>query len=369
MAKPTDIYDELTPSGEPRNLLDELIDRRQRLSGPFPTNAGGTLINPDYIQKEGQRIRDSLAAGTYGSGTTASTPPGAVTVVSPSSPGDGQAPTVWEQSAWNQDEGALRRDLNFDILRTTAAQRKLDLEQSTLNAPVLSAYEQAKLAHEQAATSVIGETQAFHQAQDAQSMQHVTGFAKHMAGAPPVNSPEYAPYVLQGVMKFPRMATTEWGKGTLGKLAQEHDTIAGLTSKLPPGFDLSTVSVGADGKPRVTFKPTDADKALEKAAKGYGLTLDQVRNPVGAVVGRRDKAGQFVQDNSGDIVRLKNKENHQVDLSAKEYERLGGTYSGETAKARGSAPAVDLNALARKALDDPNAPENVRAAARKRLGK
>jgi len=345
-------------------LIDELLKPRVN---PFPTNAAGALTNPDYVQKEGQRIRDSLAAGTFGTGANLRTEPGAITVVSPSSPGDGQAPTVWEQGAWNQDTGQLRRELNLDILRTTAAQRKLDLEQSQRNAPVLSALDQAKLDHEMAATGAIGGAQAFRQAQDAQSMQHVTGFAQHMQNAPPVNSPQYAPYVLQGVMKYPRMATTAWGKETLGKLAQEHDTISDLMGKVPGGFDLSSVTVGANGKPSVTMKPTDADEELTKSAKGYGLTLDQIRNPVGAEVGKRGPKG-FERDEKGDIVRVENGEGKKVTMSVKEYLRLGGSFSPEGAARRGESPAIDLSALARKALSDPNAPEAVKAAARKRLG-
>jgi hypothetical protein len=346
-------------------LIDELLKPRVN---PFPTNAAGALVNPDYVQKEGQRIRDSLAAGSFGTGANLRTEPGPITVVSPSSPGDGQAPTIWEQSAWNQNPSQQREALSLDILRSTASQRKFDLERDQARAPVLNAYDQAKLDHEMAATGAIGGALAFRQAQDAQSMQHVTGFAQHMQNAPPVNSPAYAPYVLQGVMKYPRMATTAWGKETLGKLAQEHDTISDLMGKVPGGFDLSSVTVGANGKPSVTMKPTDADEELAKSAKGYGLTLDQIRNPVGAEVGKRGPKG-FEGDEKGDIVRVENGEGKKVTMSVKEYQRLGGTFSQEGAARRSDAPAIDLSALARKALDDPNAPADVKAAARKRLGK
>lgn len=364
-------------------LIDELLKPRVN---PFPTNAAGQLINPAAVQAEGERMRAGFADGSLGGPNVAisgpngdvtnyrpyaapGTPPGQITIA-PNSRADEAAASIasgWNQQSWTQNPAQLREGLNLDILRTKAAQGKLDLERDQSRNPILNAYDQARLDHERAATGAIGGAQAFRQAQDAQSMQHVTGFAQHMQNAPPVNSPAYAPYVLQGVMKYPRMATTAWGKETLGKLAQEHDTISDLMGKVPGGFDLSSVTVGANGKPSVTMKPTDADEELAKSAKGYGLTLDQIRNPVGAEVGKRGPKG-FEGDEKGDIVRVENGEGKKVTMSVKEYQRLGGTFSPEGAARRGDAPAIDLSALARKALNDPNAPEAVKAAARKRLG-
>lgn len=344
-------------------LIDELLKPRVN---PFPRNAAGALVNPDYVQTEGQRIRDSLGAGTFGNqpiasrNATVATPAIAVAPV--------PELTEFSQEAWNQSPGQLRRDLNLDILRTTAAQRKLDLEQSRTNAPVLNAYDQAKLEHELAATAAIGATETGRLQRDARSMKHIAGFSDYMVNAPEEGTPEFDTYVKKGIVKFPGILNTKWGAQHLPLIGKTHDTIAGLKSQLPEGFNLTSVTVGANGKPSVTMKPTDLDAELEKAAKGYGVSLDQVRNPIGAEVGRKGPDGAFVGDEKGDIVRINGPDNKKVSMSVKEYQRLGGTFSPEGATKRGAAPAIDLTELARKALNDPKATDAEKAAARKRLG-
>ena len=126
-----------------------------------------------------------------------------------------------------------------------------------------------KIEHEAASTIAAGAAERFRVAKDKETMGHIVGFADHMGKAPPVETPEYSQHVLAGVKKYPRMATTQWGKETLGKIAEEHDTIAGLNSRIPEGFEVDSLTVGANGRQsRLTAKRAGAKSAgkLDKLA-------------------------------------------------------------------------------------------------------
>jgi hypothetical protein len=313
---------------------------------PFPTNDQGQLVNPDYIQKEGDRIRASIAAGTYGAGTQqqGATAP----IIAPVAPGVTTGPfgdsffhqpSMWEQ---NQNPAQLRQGLKLSELVTSAASHKFALEEAQKNAPVKDAYELAKLAHETAATNAVGSTATFHRNQDAQVMQHVTGFADYMQGAPPVDSPDYAPYVLQGVKQFPRIAATGWGKQTLGKIAQEHDTIAGLTAQIPPGFEVSSVTAGGGKQTKVSAQRIGgaADAKTFKSTYGFPKTaLDDAT----VLVGNYDpNTRQFKQDNNGTHVSVTTSgdKGKTAIMTTSAYESNGGKYSGDTKKARDAAASA-----------------------------
>lgn len=287
-------------------------------------------------------------------------------------------PSMWNQSFGPQTTHQLREQVNLENLTTLAAQRKFDLQRSQQQAPIQDALQIAQLQHQNAATAALGSEKRFQLQKDAETMGHVSAFSDYLLAAPPVDSPEYASYILQGVKKYPRVASTAWGKQVLGRIAQEHDTIAGLTAKIPSGFDVESVTLG-NKNPTVTAKRQDADIEAE-LKKGYGLTLGQVRNPVGAEVGKRvrsadGKSDEFVGDPKGNLVRVEDHEGKKITMSAAEYERFGGKYSPDTIASRAAtqaaAPAAkpELMALAQKALDDPNASEAHKTAARKLLGK
>lgn len=330
-----------------RNLLDDLIFEQNR-RGTRPASAAQLDPNAPPAQYV-EPARDAEYLRKFGNSMFEAPP----------------ITSMWDSAFGG---GSPRSQLRLQELTTLAAQRKLDLENTQRRTPMEDELLRARLEHQNASTDAIGQTEHLKRRLDSETMGHVTGFADFLKDAPPVNSPQYAQFILQGVKQFPRVATTQWGKDTLKRIAQEHDTIQDLTSRLPPGFDVSSVTVNSGGRPSVTMKPTGGDEHLEKQAKDtYKLGLGEIRNPVRAEVGSIDPATKGFSGNpKGDVVRLKNAEGKDVLMSTAEYEKFGGKYSGETLAAR--APA-DKRALAEKALADPNAPEKYKEAARKLLGK
>lgn len=349
----------------------------------FPTDADGRLINPDYIRDEGVRIMEAIAAGQGASNPTDAT--FSATNSAAQRPtesdwnynmrtfGSGFAPK--QTSAWDQSFGAprspraLREALSLEDLTSRAAERRAKLEQTQREAPLKEALAIAKLNHQRAATSVLGESSRLRSRLDADTMGQVSGFADYMHGAPDVGTDEYAKYVLSGLRKFPRIATTKWGKDTLDGIAQEHDTISRLRDQIPEGFDIKTMSIGKNqSSVSLQKKGGDVTKELKD---GYDLTPGQITNPIKVEIGK-NVDGSFAGDDKGDVVRIEKPDGSKVMMSIKEYERFGGKFSPETLEARGesAAPAAkpDLRALAQKALADPNATDAHRAAARKLLG-
>lgn len=338
-------------------LLDDLIAEQNR-KGLRPASAAQLDPNspiPEFITNANV---DAIAEKRYGGSFF-------------------DQPSHWDAAFGPQNARQLREQVNLENLTTLAAQRRLELEQAQRRAPTQDALLEAQLEHQLASTAAIGSDKRFQLRKDAETMGHVSGFSDYLLEAPPVDSPQYAPYILQGVKKFPRVASTAWGKNVLGRIAQEHDTIAGLTSKIPLGFEVDSVTLGGKN-PTVTAKSQDADIEGE-LKKGYGLTLGQVRNPVGAEVGKRvrsadGKSDEFVGDPKGNLVRIEDGEGKKITMSSAEYERYGGKFSPETIAARGGGQSAssanpDLLALAQKALDDPKATDAHKAAARKLLGK
>lgn len=319
------------------SLIDELLEDKR----PYPLRVQPAIATrmqaPVAVTAEGERIRESLATGQYGSQPSAvATNTSFITNANVDETATGRygnsffnQPDIWTQ---NQNPHQLREQLRLDDLTTIAAQRKFELERAQSRAPVQDAFEIARLDHELASTAALGESKRFQTTQDAAVMQHVSGFADFMTKAPPVGTPEYEQYVLQGVMKFPRMATTNWGKDVLGKISKENDTISELISKMPPGFDLSTINLSKSG-PSVSMAPTGTDKQLEAELKsGFKLTLGQVRNPVNAEVGRYGPGKKWIGDSKGDVVRVDDGEGKKVAMSVDEYKRFGGKFGGDSKK-------------------------------------
>lgn len=351
---------------------------------PFPRDADGRLINPDYIRDEGVRIMEAIAAGQGASNPTDAT----FSATNPAAQrptesdwnfnmrtfGSGFAPK--ERSIWDQSFGggarsprAMRDALNLEDLTSRAAERRMKLEQSQREAPLKEALAIAKLQHQRASTAVLGQSSRLKSKLDSDTMGHISGFAEYMHNAPEVGTEDYSKYVLGGLRKFPRVATTRWGKETLDGIAQEHDTISRLREQIPEGFDVKTMSIGKN-QSSVSLQKKGGDVAKE-LKDGYDLTTGQITNPIKVEVGKNVE-GTFAGDEKGDVVRIEKPDGSKVMMSIKEYERFGGKLSPETLAARGEGTAPiakpDLRALAQKALDDPNATDAHRAAARKLLG-
>jgi hypothetical protein len=319
---------------------DETTVPFRRPVNPFPRDASGKLVNPDYIQKEGQRIRDSLAAGTYGDQPVAAARgPGEITVAPASGLLQDQPPITFDQASWNQSPGQLRQQLKLDELRSTAALRKAEVERL----PITDAYDRARLAHEEAATAAIGATNLRQIQKDATAMQHIAGFENYMLNAPEPGTPEYEKYVRKGIAKFPALLTTAHGAAHLPKLGQEHD-LASLAKQLPEGFEITGMEVGGGKQSRITAKPIDASTDKDfKAIYGFpksALAVSDVK------VGDLDPVtSRFTRNNKGTHVAVTAPDGKTATMTVEAYEAAGGKYSGETAKARGAKSASNVKHL------------------------
>lgn len=344
-------------------LIDELLKPRVN---PFPTNAAGQLINPPAVQTEGQRMAAGFADGSLGGPNVVAsstngdvnnyrpaapgTLPGLITVA-PNSRADEATQSIaagWNQATWTQNPAQLREDLNLDVLRTNAAQRKFDLLQAQKNAPVLDEYAQAKLNHEVAATAALGATHLRQVQKDASTMQAVTNFEKAMMTAGEPGTPEYDANVRNAIAKNPAILMTKYGMQHIPNIAKEHDLAAKAKA-------LQTKTYASE------FKAT------------YGFPASAISQST-VQVGNYDPATKTLkQDNNGTHVSVTTPAGKQAIMTTQAYEANGGKYSDETAKARAASvvaspvAATDLRALAQKALNDPNASEEHRAAARKIL--
>lgn len=346
-------------------LIDDLVDsmlkeRGNSIVDPFPRGAQGQLTNPDYVAKEGQRIRTSLEEGTYGNQPIAAERGGQpqITVVPASGGLEGQPPIIFEQTAWNQNPAQLRQDLQLEDLRTRAASRRFELEEAQRQAPVLSDLNLAKLAHEQAATEAVGSTERRKLFEDARAMKHIAGFQEYMMGAPESGTPEFDSYVRRGVQKFPAILTTKHGSEDLKRIDRTHD-ISKMVKGLPEGMTPKSITMSNSG-PSVTFT------ARDEIGKKYGITKEEIEGAAGVVVGTPEPSGdpenptKIKQDNAGTHVAITKSNGKMITIPTSVYEKLGGRYSPETLAARKIA-------VARKALNDPNSSEAHRAAARKIL--
>lgn len=327
-------------------LIDELLKPR---TNPFPTNAAGALINPPAIQAEGQRMAAGFADGSLGGPNVAisgpngdvtnykpyappGTPPGLITVA-PNSRADEAAASIaagWNQDAWNQNPSQQRENLNLDILRTTAAQRKFDLEQGQKNAPVLDAYAQAKLNHENAATAAIGATHLRQVQKDTSTMAAVTNFEKAMLTAGEPGTAEYDANVRNAIAKNPAILMTKYGMQHIPNIAKEHD-LAAKAKALQTKTDASE------------FKST------------YGFPASAIQQST-VQVGNYDPATKTLkQDNKGTHVSVTTPAGKKAVMTTQAYEANGGKYSGETAAARASAPTLPSTPVQVKTIDEANA--------------
>lgn len=345
------------------------------------------LTNPAAVAAEGQRIRDSIAAGTYGNqpelakAAAAGTPQ--ITVAPNSGTGIegnfGASGQPFEQASWNTDPWQQREDLSLDVLRTTAAKHKFDLEQAQLNAPLESRLLQAR-------ADATGAHQAFIEAQDAAALEHTTGFLNTLAhpNAPSPSDPGYERYVLSALIKNPRFAHSAGGREILKELSKTHDThlsIEDLKKLIPTGYEAKTFEIGAGKQSHVTVSKIGGDaKAIAAELKnGYGLTQGQIENPTFVQVGDLGADGRtLTPTHTGSTVHVKRGDGTMATMSTEEYERFGGKYSPETAAARAATAAggvattavnvpADRKARAMQALNDPDASDSARAAARKIL--
>lgn len=301
---------------------------------------------PAAVTTEGDRIRASLAAGTYGNQPQQAKDAAAGTPQITVAPNSGvvnasdnffSQPSIWQQ---NQNPAQLRSQLKLDDLVTTAASHKFALEQAQKNAPVQDAYQQARLAHEQAATAAIGATKLRAVQKDAEAMNAVTNFENAMLTAGEPGTPEYDANVRKAIANNPAILTTKYGMQHIPNIAKEHD----LAMKAK---DLQTKTDAVD------FKAT------------YGFPKSAL-NQSNVAVGNFDPAtNQLKQDNNGTHVSVTTPKGDKAIMTIEAYKANGGKLSPETEAAR--AAPKDMIALANKALADPNASPEHKAAAQKWL--
>lgn len=261
----------------------------------------------------------------------------------------------------------LREKLSLDELSGLASKRKFDLEQEALNAPLQNKLLQARI-------DATGAHQRFLDTHDQQTLSHTAGFLNHLSdpNAPKPNDPGYEQHVIQGLLQNPSFAETKGGQEVIKQIIASHQTqssIEQLKKQLPPGFDVQSVEIGGGKQSHIVARRADTAKELKA---GYGLTPDEIQNPVGAMVGNYDPATKkFTNDNKGNVVDIDRGPGLQpVLIPTQVYEQHGGKYSAATAAARSLEGDVsDLDSLARKALQDPNASKAAQDAARKQLSK
>lgn len=327
------------------------------------------LVAPAAVTTEGDRIRAALAAGTYGNqpiqAVNATVAPGGVTPTVSDTEPTGRfgtsffnQPSIWEQ---NQDPAQLRQNLQLDTLKTLAAQRKFDLESSRAEAPMKDALLQAQ-------TDAAGAHDRFSQFQDAETLRHTAGFFNHLSNpnAPAPNSPNYAPYVMQGLIKNPRFADTAGGKDYLKRItetADAHTSVDDLKKQLPEGWTVKRIEVGGGKQSHLIAEPPGTAANIPKELAKYALTPAQFENPASVAVvdasGKGSNSGNFVQLTTVDSAGQPKK----VVMPKAAYLGFGGALASESS----GAVQTDLKALAQKALNDPNSSEAHRQAARKIL--
>lgn len=232
--------------------------------------------------------------------------------------------------------------------RLVARKQEQQVAAGNLN-PLKAQLLQAQIEHQNASRDAAGATTAFHQQQDKEAMSHVAGFAEYMKKAPAIGTPEYSGYLLNGIVQYPRMATTAWGKDTLGKLATEHDTIESLKSQLPEGFVPKTVTVGGGHQSHITAEKPDGPV---KPGEGAMRDLAKMNSALA------DKKSYFDKEKEAPARELLQKDMDSINAQIQAWH--------ETYSPKKEDPKM---ALAQKALDDPNASEAHKAAARKLLGK
>lgn len=308
--------------------------------GDFPRDEQGQLVMPTAVATEGDRIRASIAAGTYGAGQAPAVPAGGpIVTVAPASPliegNYGASGTDWAQADWSKNDDQLRQDLQLENLRSMAAQRKLALE----NAPISNAL-QNRLT--EARTAAAGMHTRYQMAQDATALEHTHNFLTDMlsADAPAPGAVGHDDYVLKSLAANPAFAKTPGGQKLLATIAAGHDTgktIADLAATIPENYNIKTIRAGGGKTSYITASPANSAADVSRELRvGYGLTPGQIENPVGLRVGTRSAGGLFTGDNNGDVVEMLHGDK-KVYMSTKAFERYGGKYGPETAAARSAA--------------------------------
>lgn len=326
----------------PANVLDTLIEN-QNSRGLRPATALQIQADPTFI------------------------PP--VQVAPVSGMLDNATPANWEQANWNKTTADLRDEADLDLLRSRAALNKLQFENQSRQAPLQDTLLEAR-------ANAAGAHDRFLRAQDEHVLRDTHGFFSHLTdpNAPLPSQPGYDQFVLAGLKNNPRFAETAGGREILKQIGKTHDTqlsIADMVKGIPAGFRPKSFVVGGGNQSHVTVEPIPSTSGFEKELKGYGLTPAFIKSPMGLEVGNTDSAGSFVGSHTGNVVRMRNLKGELVSMPTAEYERFGGVYGPETTALRKQAAAattaVDRTALAQQALQDPNATEAERAAARKIL--
>lgn len=228
-------------------------------------------------------------------------PPGIITIA-PNSRADEAAASIaagWNQAFWNRDNAGLRNDLRLDELTTLAAQRKLNLAQDQEQGPLRTRLLEAQI-------NASGAHDRFMQHQDAQTLEHTTGFLDSLVhpNAPGPQDPGYRNHVISSLLKYPRYAETAGGKDILKRLTEIHDThtsIADLAKQLPEGFVPQTIEVGGGKQSHITARRLDKD--VTKDLKNYGILPAQFNAPISVSTGNTSENG-FVPATGGSHVNV-----------------------------------------------------------------
>lgn len=241
-------------------------------------------------------------------------------------------------------------------------------------------------AHQHAIETAHDTHQEFLRQNSINSANDFTGLVHDLNGIKsPIGSREHAQEASTIFENHPLGLQTAAGRQVAHSHATIHDTAAALGSNRfyetresalaqNPG---ATVEQDArtGGKWRVTNFKESAD----------AVTPQTIQNAASVRVGAFDDKHVFQGHSEGKVVQIDTGETTKAGkpiikyLPIDRYLKLGGGLApaeqaaqqntpAATVVPANATPAIDLNALAQKALNDPKAPENVKAAARKRLG-
>jgi hypothetical protein len=168
--------------------------------------------------------------------------------------------------------------------------------------------------------------------------------------------------------------STAGGLSQFATVRKYHDEHANLNKYLSehPGAITEVTGIGQTGV--LSTKVVNPQDEL----KGYGLTPGIIQNPPAVAVGSiNPETKQFENNSKGGFVQIDtgSKKGGAPIIPVAMYLRHGGKFSAADTAAQQQQPVTstnqqshDMTALAQKALNDPNASEEHKAAARKILG-
>jgi hypothetical protein len=282
---------------------------------------------------------------------------GGVTVVSPSPLLEGSfgaSGTDWSQANWNRDYGQERRDLNLDVLRTTAAQRRFQFEEAQRREPLQDALTRAQIAHQEAAARFQDTHARTLLERDTVGFNAMNDFANELfaPGAPEIGSKDFPAHFKRTSAKHSLVYTTAGGRAFANAIGGTHDTASNVQTVMgdvPEDYTADKIRIG----PRGTAVEAVSNKKLqeEEFKKTTGLTHAQVKAARSVQVGDYED-GVFKRKNTGGSVRIVSADNKTESIiPAEVYEKAGFGYSPDVAKERKAAAGVSGSAEAAPTLN------------------